>query len=286
MILAISGGADSVALLHMYASNGTIVHVNHGLRDESDADEEFVKNLAVSYKIPFFSKKVDVKGYSKLNKVGIETAARILRYEFFAEIAKKLNCFDIYLAHHADDQNETVLWNLVRGSIGIVGIKEKSTVNINDVSLTLHRPLLNLNFSRNDLREYNKANNLLWVEDKTNAVPDCVRNKFRLEIIPFIEQTLNRKINLSNNAKIASQESEFLDSLLPAVTEIFETTIIKPLNPVLQRRFIKKWLALHKISQDFDTIERILSVVMGTMLKTNTAKGRFVKRKRRKVFLA
>ena len=148
-LAGISGGADSVALLHLLHRHGfrkvVVCHLDHRLRGRaSTADARFVEKLADRLGYPCESAAVDVRGRMKGHGESMETAARHTRHEFFAECAAKFRCRRILLAHHADDQAETVLWNLLRGSHGLRGMRGEQEIRIAGKPLRIIRPLLEL----------------------------------------------------------------------------------------------------------------------------------------------
>jgi len=187
VICAVSGGADSVCLLHILKelapSRGFelyAAHFNHCLRgEESDRDEHFVRELCRNWGVKLFCRSGDVKGYSEKSGVGIEEAARILRYEFFAEIAGSIPDSRVATAHNADDNAETVLMNLARGAglKGLCGIPPVRDIYI--------RPLLCM--SRKEIVAYLDACDLEHVEDSTNAESVYTRNRLRHEVIPVLK---------------------------------------------------------------------------------------------------
>ncbi len=184
ILVAVSGGVDSVVLLDLLCEMGVecgVAHCNFHLRgDESDGDFEFVKNLAGKKYLAFYSKDFDTKKYAAENKISIEMAARDLRYDWFKELREVFNYKYIAIGHHADDVAETVLINLVRGTgiHGLSGIKSKLGKIV--------RPLLP--FARKQLLEYAKENSIVFREDSTNAETDYVRNKIRHQIMPVLEE--------------------------------------------------------------------------------------------------
>lgn len=184
ILVAVSGGVDSVVLLDLLCEMGVecgVAHCNFHLRgDESDGDFEFVKNLASNKGLAFYSKDFDTKKYAAENKISIEMAARDLRYDWFKELREVFNYKYIAIGHHADDVAETVLINLVRGTgiHGLSGIKSKLGKIV--------RPLLP--FARKQLLEYAKENSIVFREDSTNAETDYVRNKIRHQIMPVLEE--------------------------------------------------------------------------------------------------
>ncbi|MDR3653247.1 MAG: tRNA lysidine(34) synthetase TilS [Paludibacter sp.] len=184
VIVGVSGGTDSVVLLHILKSLGydcVIAHCNFHLRmEESDRDELFVRNLALEYKLPYYIIDFDTSKHASEHKISIEMAARDLRYAWFNELLIKLNAQAIAVAHHADDSIETLLMNLVRGTgfKGLTGIQPRNQYIV--------RPLLCL--TRLEIETYLIRNDLEHIEDSTNASMEYQRNKFRNEILPLLEE--------------------------------------------------------------------------------------------------
>ena len=184
VVVAVSGGADSLALadlLHRsqrrFKLNLCIAHFEHGLRsEESLADAEFVKQFAAQRELSCIVESGDVKTFAESQKLSIETAARELRYKFLEEVRQRLNFDIIALAHHADDQAETILMRILRGtgSIGLSAMQVKSG--------NLIRPLLN--FRKSELEQYCQNKNITPRIDFTNFEIDATRNKIRLDLIP------------------------------------------------------------------------------------------------------
>lgn len=184
IIIGVSGGADSVVLLHILVSLGydcIIAHCNFHLRmEESDRDEEFVRNMAIEYKVPLHCIDFETIKYAEEHGISIEMAARDLRYNWFNELLKKHNAQAIAVAHHADDNIETMLINLVRGT-GLRGLK-----GIPNHNKKVVRPLLSC--TRNEIENYLIRQNLEHVEDSTNASVDYNRNKIRNEVLPLLTE--------------------------------------------------------------------------------------------------
>ena len=180
LLIACSGGLDSVALTHLLkklAFDIALAHCNFSLRGkESDEDENFVVHLADKLSIAVFTETFDTKKYASEHKLSTQMAARELRYRWFEEIRSDFKYDYVLTAHHADDKLETFLINVSRGTglRGLTGIPEKNE--------TIVRPLLP--FSRKELLQYAKQNNLHWREDSSNASTDYLRNQLRLEVIP------------------------------------------------------------------------------------------------------
>ena len=184
VVVAVSGGADSVALWHILRTLGydcVIAHCNFHLRgEESMRDELFVRNLAEKHQTPFYKTDFDTTKYAAENGISIEMAARDLRYEWFYALLDELQAQAIAVAHHADDNIETMLMNLIRGT-GLRGLT--GMPNRNDKTV---RPLLAC--SRKEIENYLKENELDFVEDSTNKQTDYQRNKIRNTIIPLLEE--------------------------------------------------------------------------------------------------
>lgn len=211
ILVAVSGGMDSVALLHLLKNlNFTIAvsHINFQLRgDESVSDEVFVKGLAAQYGIPFYSKCFNTKSFAEKEGISIQMAARNLRYEWFEKLAI-LHQFDfIASAHHLDDQIETFFINLLRGTglSGLKGIPAKSGLII--------RPLLP--FYRSEIEEYVKANHLDYRDDSSNFKIDYLRNRIRHQLLPLLDQLKPafRKVMAGNLEHLMAAEIFFRESI-------------------------------------------------------------------------
>lgn len=186
--MALSGGADSVCLLLKMIEEGRsveAVHCNFHLRgDESDRDEAFVVSLCERLGVPLHRVHFYTREYAALHKVSIELAARELRYRYFEQLRRDIGAEAIMVAHHRDDNVETVLMNLVRGT-GIRGM-----AGIRPVNGHILRPLLDM--SRQDIEDYLEKKGETYVTDSTNLEDDATRNKFRHHVIPLL-QSLNPK---------------------------------------------------------------------------------------------
>jgi tRNA(Ile)-lysidine synthase len=183
-LLACSGGLDSVVLAHLCkacALDFSMAHCNFKLRGaESDSDEKFVVELAKKMSIKLFVTNFNTNTYVENNKVNVQIAARELRYGWFAELMQENGIETLVTAHHSDDNLETFLINLSRGTgmLGLMGIPSKTD--------TISRPLLA--FSREQILNYAKAEKLEWVEDKSNADTKYLRNKIRHQIVPVLKE--------------------------------------------------------------------------------------------------
>ena len=194
VLLAVSGGADSVALLKILVSlklsgrinnDFHIAHINHLLRGEkSFEDEVFVKALAEKHKLPITIEQVDVKKYAEENKLSIETAGRNLRLEKLVVIAKENNCSCVATAHQKNDNAETIIHRIGRGTgfKGLAGIRLKTVLN----GTTFIRPLLCL--SRKEIEDYLISQKIEWQTDRTNLDCRFTRNRIRHRILPILQR--------------------------------------------------------------------------------------------------
>ena len=218
ILLAISGGVDSVALAHLCQTaklDFTLAHCNFNLRnEESDADQDFVAALAKKLNVALFVENFDTEQYAKDNSLSIQMAARDLRYEWFEELRLKHDFDFILTAHHANDSLETFFINLIRGT-GLEGLS-----GINADSNYIIRPLLN--FSRKEILAYAEENNISWREDSTNASTKYLRNKIRHELVPvfeeinpqFLETFLKTQSHLKENEELIE---DYLSLLYPKI---------------------------------------------------------------------
>ncbi len=218
ILLAVSGGVDSVVLAHLCKIaklDFTLAHCNFNLRDEeSDADEDFVAALAKKLNVELFIENFDTEQYAKDNSISIQMAARDLRYEWFEELRLKHQFDFILTAHHANDSLETFFINLIRGT-GLEGLS-----GINADSNYIIRPLLN--FSRKEILAYAEENKISWREDSTNASTKYLRNKIRHELVPvleeinpqFLETFLKTQSHLKENEELIE---DYLSLLYPKI---------------------------------------------------------------------
>jgi len=183
LLLAVSGGIDSMVLAHLFKTLGydiCIAHCNFGLRgDESDGDENFVRKFAIENDIKVFVTHFDTKAFASDAKLSVQVAARQLRYTWFEELLQDNNLDYLLTAHHQDDAIETFLINFTRGT-GLQGLTGIPQQNGNVI-----RPLLP--FSRDDIESYARENNITWREDSSNASDKYLRNKLRHDIVPVLK---------------------------------------------------------------------------------------------------
>lgn len=215
-IVALSGGADSVALLRVLLAAGYRIeaaHCNFHLRgDESDRDEQFVKNLCQQNDVPIHLIHFDTAEYASLHQVSIEMAARELRYRYFDQLRQDIGAETVCVAHHRDDAVETFLMNLLRGAgiHGLTGIRPRNGHIV--------RPLLCV--SRQDILQYLDSIGQDYVTDSTNLVDDVLRNKIRLHLIPLLNQlSPTASDNIARSAAYLSEAEKLYNASVAQCAE-------------------------------------------------------------------
>lgn len=216
IVVAISGGADSVALLNILISLGytcEAAHCNFHLRgEESMRDEQFVRQLCEQKRIPLHVKDFDTAGYARSKGISIEMAARELRYDYFHALLPVIHAQVIAVAHHQDDNVETLLLNLLRGTglQGLTGMKWKNGVVV--------RPLLGL--SRASIVDYLQEIKQPYITDSSNLVPDVVRNRIRLQLLPLMQEIAPAAIkSISTTQQNLMQAKLLYDSAVEAAKQ-------------------------------------------------------------------
>ena len=246
-LLAVSGGRDSIALLHLaHAAKLEIVvaHLDHNLRENSSLDADFVREECQKLNIPFFTERIAVSSIAQKRGWSLEEAARNVRYEFLSRTAKKNACQTILTAHTLEDNAETVLMQLLRGTARATGIPSRNG--------RVFRPLLGI--SKNELERYLLEHGLTWREDPSNQDTQFTRNWVRLEILPHLtERFPNAMQRLARYAQIARDEDEFLEQQ----ANVSGWTDLRLEQQVIQRRAIRKILEQHNISTDYQHIESL-----------------------------
>ncbi|MED4601870.1 tRNA lysidine(34) synthetase TilS [Paenibacillus validus] len=283
VVVAVSGGPDSVALLHLLFALSerhrwrlSVAHVNHGFRGrEADEEAEFVRELAASLRLPFYLKVLDMPGYLAGTKANAQAAARALRYAFLREAAREAGAGRIALAHHADDQAETVLMRLLRGTgpSGLAGIPLRRSET---EDLELVRPLLRI--YKAELIRYCEQRGLTFRTDSSNLETKYFRNQIRLEVLPYLSRYQDRlPESLNRLAILAAEEDDLLTQQTRALFEQFvnaengsvawSAQWFGGVHVALQRRLIKlilSYLALDPDSVDYHQIEQLRNAVLQT----------------------
>ena len=264
IIIGLSGGMDSVALLQLL--NGwkdaagwelTAVHIHHGLRGaDADADADFVLKLCASLEIPCIVRRYDVRAEARTRGIGEEEAGRLLRYAAFAEIAGEDG--RIAVAHHQNDQAETLLMRLCRGT-GLKGLTGMAPVRGN-----ICRPLLFC--SREELEGYCRENALRWREDASNREEIYTRNKLRLRVLPLLREVNPRAVaHISQTAALLAEEEDYLEQQAahayaehvhsaPDGALRLDRAELLALHPALRRRVLRRAME-HFLQQDVSAVQ-------------------------------
>jgi tRNA(Ile)-lysidine synthase len=278
VVVGVSGGPDSVALLHVLGALAPrfslklgIAHLNHCLRqNDSDKEAAFVETLSDRLGLPFHIYKEDVHEYQIKNKLSLEEAARRVRYTFLNRIAETNRYNKIALGHHSDDNAELVLMNLFRGSgpLGLSGIPP-----VRDGKII--RPLIKLN--RSEIIDYLNQNRLKYVSDASNMDTKYLRNRVRHKLIPLLKTDYNPKISetLNRLSSIMLSEEAWIEDVIHPLFEksvlnvqddriTFSVSMLDPLHTAALRRILRKAISrikgdLRRISfANIDAVQRLL----------------------------
>jgi tRNA(Ile)-lysidine synthase len=262
--VAVSGGADSVFLLHVLRELGfqlSVIHIEHGIRGAASlADAEFVRQLATSFELPFHLRRADVPSIDG----NLEEAARHVRHAFYSELIASGAVDRVATGHTRSDQAETVLYRILRGS-GITGLSGILPVTAEG----LVRPLLELD--RAEIEAWLRERGIAWREDETNRDRTYARNRLRHEILPMLRGGFNPQLDsaLSNLATLARDEESYWASELPPGQKltangqplVLEVSQLATAPPALARRLIRRAVAaIQGGAVDYNHVERILDM--------------------------
>jgi tRNA(Ile)-lysidine synthase len=275
VVVAVSGGPDSVCLLHLLLQISQelnlqlfVAHLNHMLREEAIQEEKFVRELARKHSLPFYSERIEV---AKLLKKGetLEEGARRIRYDFLRRAGERFSAAKIALGHNADDLVETVLLNLIRGT-GIRGMRGIPPMR-KEGSITFIRPLINI--WREEITDYLREKNIPYMIDRSNLSLQFTRNRIRHQVIPLLEE-INPKVKLAIHrlAEIAGEINSYIEEearkgkekILEGKSESSLYIKISPLlafHPALQKEILRSILdefSTYEIGRE--EIEKILGV--------------------------
>lgn len=285
VVIGFSGGPDSIFLFELLKEykksvdpklEMCLVHINHMLRGkDADFDEEFSREVARENAVAFFSRKIDVQQKVKELKKGFEEVAREVRYEFFNEVFNEFKGTKIALAHNKDDQIETFLFRMMRGTSleGLEGIKVQRDVYI--------RPVLD--YYKSDILEYLHRNNIRYTIDKTNFENDYTRNSIRLDLIPFLEKRYNPKVKdklydlMCDIRDINEYSSVNLEKYLVGANLSVEK-ILKE-NKFIQKKIINEFLNKNNLKTDRYKITSMIELLSANgNKKVSIEKGIFLKK--------
>ena len=296
-LLGISGGRDSVALLHLLLENGyhnlVLCHLNHGLRGEESAqDAQLVTDLAEKYDLLSEIAHCDTAALMQEKKESMELAARNARHRFFYDCSVKYDSQSLLLAHHANDQAETILFNLLRGSNGLRGMSFQTQHVINQSTIVFYRPLLAT--LRDDINSYLEDKKIPYRDDESNTEPIAARNRIRNEVMPLLDEIMGRDV--SHSLLRAEHASSLSEIALREILTTYETQdpqgrlfipTLKELHPALQRVAIHDYLKDHGVP---NINNRLLAECLelfntSTSAKINLPGGSFLRRKEKRLFI-
>jgi tRNA(Ile)-lysidine synthase len=294
-IVGVSGGCDSVVLLDLLQRAGFakvfVAHFHHGLRGkDADRDVEFVRELAKDADAKFVLGRGKTRARAKLTKASIEEAARALRREFFALAAMKHGATVVFLAHHAGDAAETMLFHLARGSgrRGLGSLRDEAPLEKSTAMIV--RPLLG--FTRAEIETYARARKLAWREDTSNASRDFTRNRLRHDVMPRLARAVGHDPvqAMARAAGILATEEEWLGELVAAEARAaqLEVRALRRLHVGHQRRLLRAWLCARTGGEiDFETVEDARAVALSNdkPAKMNLPRAHHLRRRAGKLFV-
>jgi tRNA(Ile)-lysidine synthase len=273
-----------------------VCHLNHRLRGRASAgDARFVGALAERLGLGSEIGEADVAALAAASGQSVETAARHARYGFFAQTARRRRCPALFLAHHADDQVETFLFNLFRGAgrAGLAGmspdgerIVESAGRGGRAVKLRLLRPMLGI--WREEIERYVAAHRLRFREDASNRSAEHTRNRIRHELLPLLDQIMGREVrrNLLRTARIVQAEEEWLESLEGPGEAELAVPELRAQPVAQQRRRILAWLRRARVPNvGFDEVETVRSLLEGDRAKVNLPGQWHARRREKRLFL-
>ncbi len=271
VVAGVSGGADSVALLRILTLLASkmefsvfAAHLNHGIRgDAADADEAFVVSLCEAYGVPLFRARADVPRFARANGHTLEEEARIVRYAFLERARKHFGASRIAVAHHKDDQAESVLLHLMRGSglAGLTGMQPQRGALI--------RPMLCVR--RAEIEAFLEQEGIPYCTDATNLEPDGTRNRTRLEIIPYVEKHINPAFTqtLCATAELLRRDEDYLSNQARAALDVaaqgdgYDRHALAALPWPIQTRAIRMALANAGAAVDVERahVEKVMALL-------------------------
>lgn len=281
VLVGVSGGPDSMCLLHVLLRLRSelgirlfVAHLDHGLRPEASREFVFVRSISRKWGLPFYGSRVDTALYRQEKGLSVQAAARLCRYTFFEKAASFFEVNRIATAHHRDDQVETVLMNIIKGTglDGLAGIKAIRPWR----GIVLVRPLLEI--SKDEILDYCEENGIDHVSDPSNLEPLYLRNKIRLELVPVLTREYNPRVGeaIFRLSVLAGEEGAYLQRRAIHLCEKYtrarerETVVIdasevRKLHPALRRRVLRvawagisRGVGFYPESKHIEALEQLL----------------------------
>lgn len=292
IVLGFSGGPDSVFLLELLLNYKKkvdssleicLVHINHLLRgDDAFADEEFCRKKAEKEGLEFYIKRANITQIGIEQKKSFEEVGREVRYDFFQEVCKKFKGTKIALAHNKDDQIETFLFRMMRGSSleGLEGIKEKRGIYIRPIN----------EYYKEDILKYLDSNCIDYAVDKTNFENDYTRNSIRLDLIPFLEKKYNPKVKdkifeLINEIKMVNEYSKINLNKYLENGILLQSEFLKE-SEYIQRKIINAYLISNNLKSDRYKVQSMVKLInQPGNKKLSIEKNIFLKKQYNKIFI-
>ena len=294
VIVGVSGGVDSVVLLDLLQRAGflqpIVAHFHHGLRGkDADRDAEFVRELAKDADTKFVLGRGKTRARAKRTKASLEEAARELRREFFVLVAQNHGAAVVFLAHHAGDSAETMLFHLARGGgrRGLGSLRAEADLV---EGIVIVRPLLA--FTRTEIKAHAKARKLRWREDKSNASREFTRNRLRHDVMPRLAKAVGHDPVpvMARAGEILAAEDEWMESLVAteARSAQLDVRALRSKPVAHQRRLLRAWLRARTGDEtDFETIERARELALSNdkPAKMNLPHAHHLRRRAGKLFV-
>jgi tRNA(Ile)-lysidine synthase len=302
-LVATSGGRDSVVMLHWLISQGRrnliLCHLNHSLRGrESGQDAALVRRLAKQNSLLCEIQKRDVAAFAKKHQLSLETAGRQLRHDFLFAVAEKHGAHIVFIAHHADDQAETILANLCRGSSvsGLSGMQRETQLSRGSQQLTLQRPLLE--WRRSEIDDYVNRHQLIYREDSSNGSLTHRRNRLRHQVLPLLNDIFGRDVSpiIARLGRQAQRDDAALSKMAGYLAKthfssdgsLLITQALRMEPAAIQSRLLQTWLVEHLGLAGIENadIESALTM-LGSKgpAKVNLPKNRHLRRKAKRLWV-
>ncbi len=294
-IVAVSGGRDSMCLLDSVRSLSEkpfqVLHVNHGVREnDSLIDESLVREYCDHHEIECSVERVDVPARMQQQSEGLETAARQLRLAAYARVAEQSGVRNVLVAHHANDQVETVLHNLMRGSAGLSGMQARKEMS--QYGIVLHRPLLHV--TREDIDHYVRAYDVPYRDDVSNQSDFTVRNRIRSQLIPLMQNVMGRDVlaPICRSSELEAEKSNAVVSYLRGL-QIHDPQgriylpKLRELDPAFQREVLRMYLIEHSVSSlSRAMVERCMQLLeKEDIAKVNLSSNLVMRRSQQRLFI-